>query len=88
MTTSTESLYSLYKQLLAQNRQIAIIWEVEEVLILRPDHSPDQAWWVLQQCERHHDASIGICWEVLECTAEIYFPLPDETLVDLEPPSD
>jgi len=65
----------IYK-LLAERNQIAIVWEVEDVQTLRPDLSDDQAWQVLEQAERRHDAGIGINWDVLEMHAETVFPEP------------
>ena len=57
------------QDLLAERGQIASIWGIDDVLILRPDLSLEQAWDVLQQAENYHDANIGINWEVLNCHA-------------------
>jgi hypothetical protein len=54
---------------LKMSRQICIIWNVEDVLCIRPDLTEDQAWQVLHDVDRYHDAGIGINWEVLEVTA-------------------
>jgi hypothetical protein len=58
---------------LAKRREIAVVWAVEDVQSVRPDLGDGQAWEVLQRAKRFHDASIGINWEVLECTAQILF---------------
>lgn len=65
-------------KLLAERNQIAIIWDIEDVQTLRPDLGDEQAWQVLEQVERHHDAGIGIHWEVLEIHAQVLFPEPIE----------
>lgn len=59
--------------LLAAQRQIAIIWCVEDVQENRPDLSDEQAWEVLQSVRHGHDATIGINWDVLDCHAEMLF---------------
>lgn len=67
--------------LLAQRRQIAVIWCIEDVQAIRPDLDQDKAWDVLQAARRYHDANIGINWDVLGCHAEMLFgfvPVSDE----------
>lgn len=65
-------------QFLDTNREIAVIWEVDDVLVLRPELSDEQAWQVLQHAKRHHDAGIGLNWESLEAAAEaLYGPEPE-----------
>ena len=58
---------------LADRRQIAAIWSIEDVQAVRPDLSEEQCWEVLQAAYRHHDATIGINWDVLGCHAEMLF---------------
>jgi hypothetical protein len=58
-------------ELLANRRQIATIWGIEDVKQVRPDLSDDQAWEVLQAAKDGHEADIGINWSVLECHAEM-----------------
>jgi hypothetical protein len=60
-------------ELLANRRQIASIWSIEDVQSIRPDLSEEQAWEVLQAADRHHDATLGINWDVLACHAEMLF---------------
>lgn len=60
-------------ELLADRKQIAIVWSVEDVQEVRPDLTDEQAWEVLQAVERQHDATIGITWLTLECAAEVFF---------------
>ena len=52
---------------------IAIVWHIDDVLGVRPDLSREQAFEVLKQAKRHHDANVGINWEVLSATAEVLF---------------
>jgi hypothetical protein len=58
---------------LAQNRMIGLIWSTADVKDRRPDLSDDQAWEVLQTCQRSHDCNYGITWETLDITAESLF---------------
>jgi hypothetical protein len=58
---------------LAERMAIASIWDYSDVLSVRPDLTKAQAWRVLQATEKHHDANIGINWEVLEFHAQFLF---------------
>jgi hypothetical protein len=58
---------------LAERREIAVIWCVEDVLEVRPDLSEESAWAVLQACKRGHDANLGISWDVIRCVADELF---------------
>jgi hypothetical protein len=70
-------------ELLAARGQIALGWSIEDVQEVRPDLTAEQAWEVLQQVERHHDATIGITWNTLETVAEIFFgDAPEADLQD------
>lgn len=65
--------------ILARRRQIAVVWSVEDVLEVRPDLTPDQAWEVLEEARNDHDATIGINWDVLDCHADMLFGDASET---------
>ena len=68
--------------LLADRKQIACIWSIEDVQEVRTDLTDEQAWEVLQQVKSDHDATIGITWETLEWAAKDLFggaPETDET---------
>ena len=65
--------------LLAGRKQIAVIWGVEDVQEVRPDLTDEQAWEVLQQTDRKHDATLGINWDTLECISEMLFGYAPET---------
>ena len=54
--------------------EISIIWCVDDVLVVRPGLTHDEAREVLHEAKRRHDASIGICWVVLETHADMMFP--------------
>ena len=60
--------------LLSRRRQVAIIWGVEDVQGVRPHLNDDQAWEVLQECERRHDSEYGFTWTFIECIADEMFP--------------
>ncbi|HWG41177.1 MAG TPA: hypothetical protein VN688_00205 [Gemmataceae bacterium] len=66
-------------ELLASCRKIIAIWCMEDVLEVRPDLTEKQAWEVLKQIERRHDATIGITWDTLEMVAEDLFGDAPET---------
>jgi hypothetical protein len=69
------------KRLLDQQRQVAVIWEVDDVLVLRPELTDDEAWAVLQYAHQYHDAGIGLNWESIESAAESLFgPEPQGAL--------
>jgi len=59
------------------NRQIALIWSIEDVQDLRPDLTEEQCFQVLLDVEHHHDCDQGVCWETLRITADLLFPEPD-----------
>jgi hypothetical protein len=59
--------------LLAERKQIALIWSVEDLQAVRPDLDDEQAWAVLQEVEHRHDASIGVTWDTLEYAADELF---------------
>jgi hypothetical protein len=62
-----------------EQRQIAIVWNTDDVLEVRPDLSEEQAWEVLQLAEREHDATSGINWESLEAIADsLYGEAPEQ----------
>ncbi len=65
--------------LLAGRQQIALIWSIEDVLAVRPDLTKQQAWKVLRQVERHHDAALGVTWDTLQFAAEHLFGPAQET---------
>jgi hypothetical protein len=65
--------------LLAERRQIAHIWSIEDVHQVRPDLDVDQAWHVLQDVDRHNDSELGITWLTLEMAAEDLFGNAPET---------
>jgi hypothetical protein len=64
---------------LALQREIAIVWGIEDVQCVRPDLSGDQAWEVLKFAQRDHDASLGFNWESLEVAAKALYGPQEET---------
>jgi hypothetical protein len=65
------------QDLLARQRQIAVIWSTDDVWSVRSDLSEDQCWEVLKQVEHYHDANQGISWATLEIIAEELCPEPE-----------
>ncbi|HWB10545.1 MAG TPA: hypothetical protein VG826_15050 [Pirellulales bacterium] len=66
-------------RLLAARRQVAVVWNIEDVQQLRPDLSDDQAWEVLEQAYDVHDCEWGFTWTHLETVADDMFPKPSTT---------
>ena len=56
------------------NKQIAIVWSIEDVKSVRKDLSDEQAIKVLKFVENNHDANIGVNWDVLEGAASELYP--------------
>jgi hypothetical protein len=78
MTDTTNTLSNIEIQdLLAQRREVAVIWSTEDVQSVRQDLSDDQAWEVLLQCKRVHDCNHGFTWELIEVVADLMFPTPE-----------
>src|SRR5207302_1259542 len=61
-------------ELLAENRQIAHIWGVDDVRQQRPDLDDGQAWAVLQAVEKRLDSDYGITWDTLKIIADELYP--------------
>lgn len=53
---------------------VSFKWCVEDIQAVRPDLSKEKACQVLKQMVHFHDATIGINWDVIECTADMMFP--------------
>jgi hypothetical protein len=65
-------------ELLAQRRQVGVVWAVEDVQGVRPDLDDDHAWEVLQECRRVHDCELGFNWLLIETVADNLFPSPGD----------
>jgi hypothetical protein len=61
-------------ELVDKRYAMAIVWQIDDVLSIRPDLTEEQAAEVLGRVEDIHDASIGISWETLEAVADDLFP--------------
>ena len=62
------------QQLLRARRQVAVVWNIEDVKHFRPDLTDDQAWEVLEQAYDVHDCEWGFTWTHLETVADDMFP--------------
>ncbi len=67
---------------LAGHRKIAVVWCIEDVQDVRPDLTDEQAWQVLRQVKRNHDADIGVNRYTLEWNAEDLFGDAPETATE------
>ncbi len=61
-------------RVLAKFGMVAMIWSVEDVRGIRPDLTGEQAFEVLDEVRRKHDAEYGVNWTTLACMADILFP--------------
>jgi hypothetical protein len=67
--------------LLDQQHAIALIWETDMVMSTYPHLAEDQAWEILQECERNYTGEHGLTWDdIAEVVAE-RFPDPDDFLM-------
>lgn len=67
--------------LLAEGHAIALIWDTGMLLSHYPHLTDEQAWDVLQECERNYNSEHGLTWDdVTEVVAERY-PDPDDFLM-------
>lgn len=62
-----------FHQLLARDGKIAVIWCIEDVKGIRPHLTDEQAWEVLEEVGRKHDAEYGISWMTLGDFADEMF---------------
>lgn len=58
---------------LAQHHTIAFTWHIDDVKQQRPDLDDEQCWQVLKECRQHHNATIGMNWDVIDCVADMLF---------------
>jgi hypothetical protein len=63
---------------LEHRRQVAVIWDIEDVQSVRPHITDDQAWKVLCECRHVHDCELGFNWLLIETVADDLFPAPDD----------
>lgn len=71
-----------------RRREIAIVWNIEDVLSLYENLSDEQAWQILRSVERDHDPSIGINWDVIACHAEMLIGEAGKPSGSCQTPSD
>jgi len=55
-------------------RQIAIIWDIDDVKEGRPDLTDEQAMEVLETIKDDHDAYYGVTWYTLRDITDLMFP--------------
>ena len=65
-------------ELVDKRYAMAIVWQIDDVLSIRPDLTEEQAGEVLGRVEDCHDASIGVSWDTLEIVADEMFPPEDD----------
>jgi hypothetical protein len=59
---------------MSSKKFIRIKWHIDDVLSVRPDLTDLQAYQVLEDIKKNHDATIGVNWEVIEIVSDILFP--------------
>ena len=62
------------RKLPRKSRVLEVPWHIEDVYNIREDLPPLQCAEVLEAVGDHHDAEIGVNWEVLSFWAEELFP--------------
>lgn len=72
----TQAMKSIHEHL-KDNKQIANIWSVDDVLEVADWLTEDEAWEVLQRVYYKVDCSVGISWETLETQAQDMYPNPN-----------
>ena len=50
--------------------EITMTWSIDDVLSVRPNLSKEQASSVLMHLKKHHDATVGINWDVIEAACD------------------
>jgi hypothetical protein len=65
-------------ELLAERKQIAAVWSIEDVQEVRPELNDDQAWDVLRDVDRHKDAELGINWMTIKYSADDLYPKTED----------
>lgn len=66
-------------ELLAGHRAIALVWDADMLLSHYKHLTDDQAWEVIQECERHYTAEAGLTWDDVAAAVAEMFPDPAET---------
>jgi hypothetical protein len=61
-------------ELLADHQAIAIIWDIQHVKAQRPDLGDEQAWEILQECQRCHHLLNDPMLETIRQVAENLYP--------------
>ncbi len=61
-------------ELLADHHAISIVWDVHHVMDQRPDLYQEQAWEVLQECQRSWERLSDPRLETIRQVADILFP--------------
>lgn len=82
-----ETTYREIRDRLTERRQVAILWDAEDVRAVRPDLDAERAWQVLQRVEHEHDGDHGVTWDTIEDAADELFPpspllMPDARQAD------
>lgn len=61
-------------ELLAEQRAIALIWDADMLVSTYPHLREDQAWEVLQECERNYTGEAGLTWDDVAEVVNDRFP--------------
>jgi hypothetical protein len=69
------------RDLLDEQRAIALIWDADMVRSTYPHLTEDDAWQVLQVCEQCYSAENGLTWEDIGQVVAEHFPDPDGFLM-------
>ena len=56
----------------SNQNEISISWHIDDILHQDDTLSEDQARQILHILKYDHDATIGINWDVIDCTIQMY----------------
>ena len=66
-------------EVLAEKNAIAIVWDLQHVKDQRPDLRDEQAWEVLQECQKSHERLNDPMLETIRQVADKLYPPPRQT---------
>ncbi len=56
------------------SRQIAVIWDIDDVIANNPALTDEEAMNVLRQVENDHDCEYGITWQTIDSAVAQLYP--------------
>ena len=63
---------SFSRETIEKGDAIAVYWHIDDVKSLKNDLTDEQARQILATLKHRHDASIGVNWDVIATTIQMY----------------